>query len=180
MSTFQELILNASDVCSNCFGKQRRKTSKIVSAKNADTDDEGYPIQDDEGNFVSVYDERLQWMTTVEDVPGPTVREAGTLFCDCGAPGAFTRIWDRSDFHLERFAGMLELLMLTLEQKGHTVDEVPYCEAAWDAFHALPEQGEFGPFRADRPTSANDVFAAAVDAGVTDCPADAEPFPTPA
>ena len=82
------------------------------------------------------------------------------------ADGAYTRIWNLADLHRSRLAGLLIVLAETLVSKGYSVNDYPYCEAARDAYDQLPERGEYGPFRESRPTTVNDIFAAAVDAGV--------------
>lgn len=146
--------------------------SKPVKPAHADHDDEGYPITDG-GQCVATFSERLQWQTTVDDLPDLVVHEAGTLFCDCGADGAYTRIWETADVDRDRLKSLLVILLESLKSKGFDVDARSFASAACEAFDLLPHVGGLGPFQEgqdsfwdDRPACANDVFAAAVEAGV--------------
>lgn len=160
MPIFQTEILSASDVCSNCFARQRRQSAKpLERATHADTDEEGYPVQDEDGHWVSRYSERVTWQTTVDDVPGPVVHEAGQLFCDCGADGAFTRIWDSRDVGLERRKALILSAIETLRAKGFRVDTRAFAEAVVDE---LPAPKQLAPHRAD---VVNTAFKTAAEAG---------------
>lgn len=147
MPIFQTEILSASDVCSNCFARQRRLSSKpLQRATHADTDEDGYPMQDDDGHWVSRYSERVTWQTFVDDVPGPVVHDAGTLFCDCGADGAYTRIWDARDLHTERRKALILAAVETLRAKGYRVDTRAFATAVVEQ---LPPAEQLGPHRKD-------------------------------
>jgi len=89
--------------------------------------------------------ERAIWQTSVEDVPGPVVHESGTLFCDCGAPGPYTRIWDSRDVDAERRKSLILAAVDTLEAKGYRVER-RFVEIVVDE---LPPAAELAPHRKD-------------------------------
>lgn len=169
MPIFQTEILNASDVCSNCFARQRRSRDRpLERATHADTDEDGYPIRDDDGHWVSRYSERVTWQTTVDDVPGPVVHEAGQLFCDCGADGAFTRIWDSRDVGVERRMELILSAIETLRAKGYRVDTRAFAETVVDE---LPRPKQLAPHR---PDVVNTAFKTAAEAGCFEADSAAE------
>jgi hypothetical protein len=139
MPIFQTEILSASDVCSNCLARQRREVSRGV----------------DSWGDEHTYSERCRWQTIVEDVPGPVVHEAGTLFCDCGAPGPYTRIWDSRDLDADRRTALILAAIDTLRAKGYRVDTRAFADAVVDA---LPPAGKLAPHRKD---VVNEAFATA-------------------
>ncbi len=141
MPIFQDEILSASDVCSNCFARQRREVSRGA----------------DKWGDEQTYFERCRWQTIVEDVPGPVVHDAGTLFCDCGAGGAYTRIWDARDLHTERRKALIFAAAETLQAKGFRVTR-RFAEIIVDE---LPPAGVLGPHRKD---VVNEAFAKAAEA----------------
>lgn len=183
MSVYQFEILDDSSVCSNCLRRQRRPASRPLSrGTHADVDEEGYPVQDGDGHFVSGYSERLQWRTIVEDVPGPVVSDAAEVFCECGADGPYTRIWSGvwhdCDVDRERLAELVKAVYHTLVAKGYRVDARRLGRAARDAYERLPRADaytdRYGPgirdIADDQPTCINDVLEAAVERGVLEDP----------
>lgn len=142
MPIFQTEILSASDVCSNCFARQRREVSAGV---------------DDWGDE-HTYSERVRWQTSVEDVPGPVVHEAGTLFCDCGAPGAYDRYWDARDVDADRRKALILTAADTLRAKGFRVPR-RFVEIVVDE---LPTDA-FGPHQKN---VVNEAFASAAEEAV--------------
>lgn len=151
---FQTEILSASDVCSNCLAKQRRDVEK-PGDKYDDT--------------TETYSERCRWQTSVDDVPGPVVHDAGTIFCDCGADGAYTRIWDSRDIDAERRKALILTATETLRDKGFHVDIRRFAEIVVDE---LPSTDELAPHRKD---VVNRAFATAAEEAVR-----LEADPTPA
>jgi len=138
MPIFQQQILSASDTCNNCFARQRREASRGA----------------DKWGEEQTYSERCRWQTTVEDVPGPVVQDAGTLFCDCGADGPYTRIWDSRDVGAERRKSLILAAVDTLEAKGYRVER-RFVEIVVDE---LPPAAELAPHRKD---VVNQAFAKA-------------------
>lgn len=163
MPVYQSEILDASDVCSNCFGRQRRDAVRPRQYKDDDT-----------------YSERCRWQTSVEDVPGPVVHDAGHLFCDCGAHGAHARIWSGvwhdCDIDRERLAELAKTLYHTLDAKGHQLDPRVLGREARNQFERFPRADRYtrvyGPdirdVAEDQPTCINDVFERAVEAALVD------------
>jgi len=151
MPIFQDQILSASDVCSNCFARQRREVSAGADSWGEE----------------QTYSERCRWQTTVEDVPGPVVHESGTLFCDCGAPGPYTRVWDSRDLDVDRRKALILAAAETLRAKGFRVPR-RFAEIAVDE---LPPADGLAPHRKD---VVNEAFATAAAEAVHPVP-DAAP-----
>lgn len=170
MSIFQSEILSASDVCSNCLARQRREAAQpLQRATHADRDEDGYPVQDDDGHWVRRHTERCRWQTTVDDVPGPVVTDAGMLFCDCGADGPYTRFLDSRDLlDAERRKALILAAVDTLEAKGYRVDTRRFAEIVVDV---LPAPNKLAPHRKD---VINEAFGRAAELAAVD-DADASP-----
>jgi len=152
MPIFQSEILSASDTCSNCFARQRREVQKPGDKYNDTTE---------------TYSERCRWQTSVEDVPGPVVHDAGTTFCDCGVDSAYGRIWDARDLDADRRKALILAAIDTLRAKGYRVDTRAFADAV---VAELPEP--VGPHQKD---VVNQAFAtAAASDAVVDVP-DATP-----
>lgn len=109
---FQQELLNASDVCSNCFGRLHR--------------DGGW------------FRERVRWRTVVDEVPylHVNVRDQEQLFCECGAGGAFVRIWEDDDVWGQRFRELLTNALVTALHKGiiDRDDVAPISRTAWEGW----------------------------------------------
>lgn len=121
MTEYQKHVLNDGHVCMNCLGRIRRDAVRSVQYKNADVDDDQNRVED-EGVYLTSFSERLQWRTVHEDVPDEPVMEAGTTFCDCGVPGAYTRMWDDDDVDAAQLRELLKNLYATLDAKGFDVN----------------------------------------------------------
>jgi hypothetical protein len=119
LDLYQQELLNASDVCSNCFGRLRREAVRPRSKGRPD----------------ETYSERVRWQTTVDDVPGPVVHEQQQLFCDCGADGPFTRIWTDHDVDLERLIELTEQAFRTLRAAGYQLDARQLGRRAVQEYH---------------------------------------------
>lgn len=105
-STFQERVLNAPDVCSNCFGIIREE-HEIVPLKQRKRN-RTYPTQ----KYT-----RYRRRTTVDHLPDVEPTHDHATFCECGTPGAFDRYRDEI-VGAERFRELLKTAIRTIEKKG--------------------------------------------------------------
>ncbi|WP_049979377.1 hypothetical protein [Halolamina rubra] len=108
-SEYQEHVLNAPDVCSNCFRLVRVERERPASGfRPAET-----------------FYARNQATTSVEHAPADTVSESEAVFCACGAESAFDRIWSWRDVNRERFHELLKHLLRSAERKGLSIARQP-------------------------------------------------------
>jgi hypothetical protein len=140
---YQEHVLGAQDVCSNCL--------KLIRAEAAS------PIRRDDrtrdsGAWTTDY-ERIPKRTTVEyPGVGRDVTHAKGTFCGCGVESARERIWSSGDLSRERFKELLQNVLRTLDEKGVTVKRQETAGYALQAF-----DDDKGPDAA---------LAEAIDAGI--------------
>lgn len=142
---FQETILNAHDVCSNCFRQRRREVVQ--------------PTTDGDHHYF----ERTPHLNTahVPDVPAASSRR---VYCECGADSAYTRQWTDEDVDRERFKAFVKRVIRTLDAVACiTVDRQQFAAAALRAFDRIPDPDLYGPFRADRSRTINDALAAGIE-----------------
>jgi len=115
---YQEHVLNAPDICSNCFSIVRVERERPASGwRPAET-------------FYS----RNQAKTSVEHVPAETVSETEQVFCECGVASAFDRVWSDRDMTRQRFAQLVKRLIRSVERKGLTVDRQAMVAHALQSF----------------------------------------------
>jgi hypothetical protein len=106
---YQERVLNAPDICRNCYRLVREKRLKPewrrsdVSVKEAD------------------YSRRRQ-TTEVAYGPAEDVCESKGIFCDCGTEGSFVRYWEDEDIDADRFRAFVKRLLGALASKGVSLD----------------------------------------------------------
>jgi len=117
---YQEHILSAPDVCSNCLRLVRVERERPASG-----------LRQAESFYA-----RNRATTEVDHAPADTVSETEAVFCECGAESAFDRVWDDRDIGRGRFRTMLKHLLHTAERKGLSVARQPA------AAHALASHGQ--------------------------------------
>jgi hypothetical protein len=113
-SAYQEHVLDAPDVCSNCFRPIRRERSRTTSATGrSDVSVEKSPYT------------RVQEHTEVDHHPeGPPTRSI-TVWCDCGTEGGYDRYWEDGDGRCltkARFKTFLTRTIRSLEANGINLD----------------------------------------------------------
>jgi hypothetical protein len=128
---FQEHVLNAADVCSNCFS--------LVRVERERPERKWHPAES--------YYARNEATTTVDHVPAETVSESTQVFCQCGAGSAFTRVWSWRDITRERFKRLLSNLIQSLQRKGLQLDRQAFAAHALAAFDDYPHPESYGPHR---------------------------------
>lgn len=144
---FQSELLNSSTVCSNCFGRRRREV--VRPTRSGDEH----------------YHERFP-RTSVEYVPcgrEESMSDSRTIFCECGADSAFTRIWTVYDIDDARFRELVQQTIRTLGDLGHEVDRKAFAMAALQEWRRVPTADEAGP---RRPSVVDDALSMAVDEAV--------------
>ena len=121
MEAYQEHILNATDVCSNCL--------RIIRIERVDPT-RGGMIRDFESHF-----ERHPHNTEIAYGPADSVSNVKGVFCDrCGTEGAHERIWRSEDVDDARFEELVKQAIATLDWKGVTLQAQDF------AAHALQQR----------------------------------------
>ena len=121
MEAYQEHILNATDVCSNCL--------RIIRIERVDPTRDGM-IRDFESHF-----ERHPHNTEIAYGPADSVSNVKGVFCDrCGTEGAHDRIWRSEDVGDARFEELVKQAIATLDWKGVTLQAQDF------AAHALQQR----------------------------------------
>lgn len=157
--TFQEHVLNAADVCNECFGiiREEHEIVPVSERKRNRT----YPVQ---------HYTRYKRRTTVEHVPGKNPTQDHATFCECGNSSAFDR--HRSEIvGPARFRELLKTAIETVESKGVTLSRE----------HAIKRAFELGLATKSRfpLLSADQAIAEGIEFGVTMSTVSATPHTTP-
>lgn len=106
---FQEQVLNASDVCNNCFGLIREEREQIPPEK-----------QRQNRTYPATQLARNPRTTTVEYVPDGKPTRSHAVFCECGCSSAYDRY--RSEIvPRTEFRSLLKTAIQTVESKGVTL-----------------------------------------------------------
>lgn len=123
-SPYYDHLVNAADVCVNCFRQIRLERDQCETTTNQP---------------VSV---RLSAMTrepntTNIEYPGvgdnPTQSQA--VFCECGVESSHDRLWDPTDVKRDRFKELLKAALRTVAAKGVTLrrkETAMYCLSHFD------------------------------------------------
>ena len=120
MTPYQEHILDAPDVCSNCLRKNRQ--------------DRVDPVRGGLGRELDSHYERDPRRTTVEFAPHEIPARSKGVFCRCGVEGPHDRVWHPDDVDREQFKDLLVASVATLEQKGVGIDRRETLAQALHAF----------------------------------------------
>jgi hypothetical protein len=137
--TYADEILDDSSVCSNCF---RQIRVDRIDPHRSDTLNEEWVTRS----------ERHKRNTTIEYGPADRVSEQKGTFCQCGVESARERIWSDEDVDADRFRGLIQHVIETLEAKGVTLKRQ---ETAAYALQARRDG-----------TAVDAALAQAVDAGI--------------
>ena len=103
---YEEKLIGARDVCSNCFRLRLVERVEVRSrgmAASPETE--------------STYTRRKR-TTTLDHHPADPPASDKHLFCNCGVSNARTRIWDPSDVERDRFKELIKGAVQSLEYKG--------------------------------------------------------------
>ena len=152
MEAYQEHILNATDVCSNCL--------RIIRIERVDPTRDGM-IRDFESHF-----ERHPHNTEIGYGPADSVSNVKGVFCDrCGTEGAHERIWRSEDVDDARFEELVKQAIATLDWKGVTLQAQDF------AAHALQQRKD--------DATVDEALGAATEAAIVAQAARTESDPEP-
>jgi hypothetical protein len=135
---YAEHVLEAADVCNNCL--------RLIRVERVDPVRSGVARE-----FEATY-ERERRHTSVEYAPAESVSDEKGVFCACGVEGARDRIWSDDDLSRDRFKGLVQHLLRTLNRKDVSVKPRETAAYALQAF--------------DDDTPPDHALAQAVDAGI--------------
>lgn len=117
---YADHILDASDVCSNCFCKTRVERVDPVRGGITRELDSHYA--------------RDPLRTEIGYGPSEAMSESKGVFCNCGVEGSFERLWDPDAVDEDHFKRLVKTAITTLERKDVTLrrkETVIYALSAW-------------------------------------------------
>lgn len=122
MSAFQERVLNAPDVCSNCLRviREERAVCESTDRKSVTS------------TSLSAYT-RVRETTTVSHGPSETASASIGVFCECGVESAFERVFDDGEDRClasHRVRELVKRAIRTLESKGVTLNRETFAKLA--------------------------------------------------
>jgi len=135
---YQEHVLGAADVCSNCF--------RLIRVERVDPTRSGMGVE-----YETTFQRRRR-TTSVEYAPHEEAKEHKGVFCECGVESARHRIWSAEDIDMDRFEELTQNLLATLAAKDVSLKQK---EAAMYALQKFRDGG--GPDQA---------LATGVEAGI--------------
>jgi len=104
---YADHILDARDVCSNCFRRIRvERVDPVMSRSGLRHELDSHYSRDQQTTEVDWHDGE------------PAPAHSRGVFCECGVEGAFERLWDPDDVDRERFRELLVTAVATVERKG--------------------------------------------------------------
>ena len=133
---FQEHVLNAPDVCNNCF--------QLIRVERAHT--ESRTLRSDVSATKSAYTSVGVQTTSKEYPPARCASDAWGIFCDCGTESAYDRTWDDRAPDRERFRTFVQNLLRTLGRKEVSVDRERLAYHALTAFNERPQRALLGTY----------------------------------
>lgn len=121
---YGEYILDARDVCSNCF--RRIRVDRVDAVRG-----------DGLGHELDTRATRDVQTTTVDhhDLDPEPAHSQGT-FCDCGVEGAHDRLWNPDAVSEAQFKTLLTRAAITLAQKGISLSRETLLEVAYRTWRA--------------------------------------------
>jgi hypothetical protein len=149
---YNDHILGARDVCSNCF--------RLIRQEHVSPIRKGDRTRDS-GRWTTTFD-RIRRRTEVDfaDVGDNPTHAKGT-WCRCGVESARERIWDEADIDKARFKDLLLNALQTLDEKNVTLRRK---ETAAYALQAFISGGDGVDAALAEAVDAGIVAAAAADA----------------
>jgi len=128
---YADHILDARDVCNNCFRHVRVERVDPVMAR------------DGLRHALDAHYSRKRKTTTREyHDSDPAVTHAETTFCHCGVEGTFERLWSPTDISRDRFKILLKRAVRTLEHKGIQLSRERKHETVAYALQAFDHDGD--------------------------------------
>jgi hypothetical protein len=107
---YADHILDARDVCNNCFRRTRvERVDPVMSRAGLRHELDAHYARDKRETVLDWHD------------GGDRPTEAKGVWCNCGVEGTFDRIWEPDGVYRARFKDLLTTVVATVEQKGVTV-----------------------------------------------------------
>jgi len=124
---YADHLLDARDVCSNCFRKNRvERVDPVMSRSGLRHELDSHYSRDRRETTVDYHD------------GGDEPPKSKGVFCNCGVEGTFDRIWDPTDVDRERFKKLLKNAVVTLDRKGVSIkrkETLRYALSHFDDHH---------------------------------------------
>lgn len=117
---YADHILDASDVCSNCFSKNRLERVD--------------PVRGTIHRELDSHLERDPQRTEIGYGPSEAMSDSKGVFCTCGVEGPFERFWDPTEVSEERFRDLVKNAIRTLEEKDVEIrrkETIMYALSHW-------------------------------------------------
>lgn len=133
---FQERLLHAADVCSNCLGLIREERDVV-------------PIREQKQNrtYPTARYSRNRQTTSVEHVPTEQPADSTTIFCECGCTSSYDR-YREEIVGRERFRELLKQAIKTVEAKGVSLSREHAVRRAMKL--GCPSESTFPVYAADK------------------------------
>jgi len=141
---YADHILDARDVCSNCFRQIRVERVDPVMSRS------GLRHALD-----SHYSRKRTTTTREYHDSDPNVTHADATFCECGVEGAFERLWTPTDISRDRFKTLLKHAIQTLSHRGIELSRERKRETVAYALQSFDDGGD-----------ADQAFSEAVEMGI--------------
>jgi hypothetical protein len=141
---YADHVLDARDVCSNCFRQIRVERVDPVMSRS------GLRHALD-----SHYSRKRRTTTREHHDSDPNVTHADATFCECGVEGAYERLWSPTDISRDKFKTLLKRAIQTLSHKGIDLSRERKRETVAYALQSFDDNGD-----ADR------AFGEAVEMGI--------------
>jgi hypothetical protein len=128
---YADHILDARDVCNNCF--------QHVRVERVD------PVMSRDGlrHALDAHYSRKRKTTTREyHDSDPHVTHAEATFCECGVEGTYERLWSPTDISRGRFKSLLKRALQTLGHKGIRLSRERKRETIAYALQTFDEEGD--------------------------------------
>jgi hypothetical protein len=141
---YADHILDARDVCNNCF--------RHVRIERVD------PVMSRDGlrHALDAHYSRKRKTTTREyHDSDPNVTHAEATFCKCGVEGTYERLWSPTDIARDRFKRLLKRALQTLGHKGIQLSRERKRETIAYALQTFDDSGD-----------ADQAFAEAIEMGI--------------
>jgi hypothetical protein len=144
---YADTILDARDVCNNCFRKNRvERVDPVMSRAGLRHELDSHFARDKRETVLDWHD------------GGERPTEAKGVWCNCGVEGSYDRLWEPNNLDRERFKTLLKQAVISVEQKGVTLKRRETLRYALSHF--------------DDHGDADQALATALDAGIVAACAD--------
>jgi hypothetical protein len=120
--SYQDHVLGAPDVCSNCF--------RLIRVERLDPTRNGF------GGELESHYERVRQTTEVDHADcGDEPTQSQAVFCHCGVESARHRIWSSPEVGKDRFREMLKNVLRSLSRKEISIRQKEAAACAIQLFN---------------------------------------------